>query len=69
MPAVNYSELRKRSPTISIRPLKVFVAEKLPESHVLREIVVCEPDVLAIESFLAKVPIWLMLLRNRSRLH
>jgi hypothetical protein len=50
--------------TVDIRRLKTFVSEKLPEGHLLRELVGAEGDLLKADEFLRKLRIWQRLLRK-----
>jgi hypothetical protein len=46
---------------INMKPIKAFAFEKIPETWILREILLCEDDQLNVEVFLARLPIWLRL--------
>ena len=47
---------------INLQPLKAF-ALKLPSSSPLRVILLLEDDELDVRTFLARMPVWLRLLR------
>jgi len=56
------SDFKKK--TVNVRPLKVFAAEKLPDSS-LRDVLLSEmQDELNIADFLTMVPIYLRLSRR-----
>ena len=48
---------------ISIRKLKDFAFTQLPKDWALREILLSEQDALDIYVFLARLPVWLKLLK------
>lgn len=48
---------------INIRRLKDFAFTQLPKDWPLREILLSEEDELAIQIFLARLPVWLRLSR------
>jgi len=48
---------------INMRPLKQFAYENLPKSP-LRKVLLIEADVLDVHTFLARLPLWLNLLRT-----
>lgn len=56
----HYKMTEKYKNHIDVRPLKQFAYEKLPESP-LKEILLIEDDILDIDAFLARLPIWLRL--------
>jgi hypothetical protein len=47
--------------TVNISTLKQFVAKNYPIGSPLQVVLVGEDDVLSVEAFLAKTPIWLKL--------
>lgn len=51
---------------VCIKPLKEFALEKLPQNSALREVLLSEKDDLTVDGYLAKLNIWLMLLRRSS---
>ena len=51
---------------INIRSLKNFAFEKLPKSSILRELLLDEKEELWMEEFLAKLDLWLKLLRMEN---
>lgn len=51
--------------TVSLRRLKQVVLAQLPDDHPLRAVLLAERDVLTTEEFLAKLPIWLILLHTQ----
>ncbi|MEM3488931.1 MAG: hypothetical protein QXO75_04650 [Nitrososphaerota archaeon] len=59
----NYSGKRERNRVVNIRALKDFVAEKLPSGTPLREVLLMEKDEIEVHDFLAKLEIWLKLLK------
>jgi len=60
-PPTNENSPRRR--VIEIRKLKDF-ALKLPPNSILREILLLEDDELDVHTFLARMPIWLKLIRG-----
>ena len=48
---------------VNLQPLKVF-ALNLPPNSALREILLLEDDELDVHTFLARMPIWLKLIRG-----
>ena len=48
---------------VNLQPLKAF-ALKLPSNSTLREILLLEDDELDVHTFLARMPIWLRLIRG-----
>ncbi len=51
---------------VSTEGLKQLVLERFPEDHPLREVILAERDVLTSDEFLAKLPVWLVLLNRRT---
>jgi hypothetical protein len=54
----NTTELHVASRTVNISNLKDFVAKNYPPGSPLKVVFFCEEDVLSVEAFLAKLPIW-----------
>ena len=50
---------------VSIVSLKRFVKKELPEDSLLRESILAEDNTIFPADYLAKVPIWLKMLRRR----
>lgn len=50
--------------TISITRLKNFAMEKLPQQSAFREVLLSEKDEISSADFLARLPVWLALLRQ-----
>lgn len=50
---------RRGTNKVDLRPLKKWVFCRLPQSSLLRELILMEEDFLSPESFLAKMEIWL----------
>lgn len=59
--ALSHLNQRKR---VDIKPLKVFALEKLPKNCVLRNVMLTDKELLDVDEFLAKMEIWLKLLRE-----
>lgn len=53
--------------TVDIKRLKTFVSERLPEGHLLRDLVGAEDDLLEADEFVRKLRIWQKLLRRSGR--
>jgi hypothetical protein len=53
--------------TVDISKLKAFVDNNFPQESPLRIVFVGEDDPLSAEAFLAKLPIWLKLLKTSTR--
>ncbi len=51
---------------VSTEGLKQMVLARFPEDHPLRQVILAERDVLTSEEFLAKMPVWLVLLNRRT---
>ena len=51
---------------VNFRPVKLFALEKLPANSPLRTVLLAEKDDLATNEFLAKLQIFLVLLRSRD---
>ncbi len=49
--------------TVDIARLKVFAVEGLPKDSKLRELILTEKDMLNVEEFLAKMDVWLKLVK------
>jgi hypothetical protein len=49
---------------IDIRRLKRFALEHLPRDSPLRDVLLAEEDELSVQDFLAKMDLWLKLLRR-----
>lgn len=49
---------------VCVKPLKRFALEKLPQDSPLREVLLCERDELEVSELLARLEIWLLLLRR-----
>jgi hypothetical protein len=58
-PSTRCSEARKKQ--INISSLKSFVAQNYPAGSPLQIVLVDEENVLSLEAFLAKLPVWLKL--------
>ena len=56
--------LAKQLRRVSIVGLKQFAVTRLPKGSALRELLLSERDELAAEEFLAKMDVWLKLLRQ-----
>jgi len=52
---------------INIRKLKNFAFDDLPKDWPLREILLSEDDELDVSTFLARLPLWLNLIRILER--
>lgn len=52
---------------INIRRLKVFAFNNLPKDEALRECLLAERDLLDVNEFLAKMEIWVKLLRVKRK--
>ncbi len=52
----------KLSKTVDIKRLKAFAAEKLPQSMVVKDVILAERDSLETMEFVRKLRIWLRLL-------
>ena len=55
----------KRTPCrklIDMSRLKDFVECNFPPGEPIREVIICEKDIISAEEFLAKLPIWLKLM-------
>jgi len=50
--------------TVDIGRLKVFALERLSKDHLLRDLLLAEPNLLDVNGFVAKIKIWLELLRR-----
>lgn len=46
---------------LDIRPIKRFVAVKLPKEHPLHMVLLMDDDWLDVETFIGRIPIWLRL--------
>ena len=55
------------SRTTDISKLKAFVENNLPQGSPLQVVFVDEDDLLSAEAFLAKLPIWLKLIKLSTR--
>ena len=53
-----------RSTRVDIRKLKIFALEKLPKDWPLREVLLAERDELETSELVAKMEIWLRLMRS-----
>ncbi len=51
---------------VSTEGLKQLVLARFPEDHPLREVILAERDVLTFDEFLAKMPVWLVLLNRKT---
>jgi hypothetical protein len=49
---------------ISIRSLKELVLKRLPKESILRESILAESDELDPNEYIAKVPLWLVMIRS-----
>jgi len=56
-----------RKATIRIRKLKEFAFNHLPKDSMLRDIILSEEDEISVSTFLARLPIWLKLLKIETR--
>jgi len=54
------------SPKLNLRRLKGFALERLPKGSALRDVILAEKDEIGIDEFLAKIDVWLKLLRRES---
>ena len=54
------------STKINIRPIKDFAYTYVPRDYVLRDILLDERDELGAQEFVAKIDIWLKLLRGKG---
>ncbi len=52
--------------SLSMRGLKDLVLAQFPEGHPLREVILAEKDRLTPAEFLAKMPVWFVLLSCRA---
>ena len=50
------------SRVVDIRGLKLWAADVLPRASNLKAVLFIEEDVMSVDAYLAKVPIWLKLL-------
>jgi hypothetical protein len=55
--------------SVNIRKLKDFAFERLPQTSYLRQIILSENEQLSFAEFLAKLNVWMRLLRLESREH
>jgi len=55
--------MSKKGKTINIKPLKIFALNKLPNCS-LRYLLLIEEEKLDVQTFLARMPIWLKLIRG-----
>ncbi len=51
---------------VSTEGLKQLLLARFPEHHPLREVILAERDVLTSDEFLAKLPVWLVLLNRKT---
>jgi len=51
---------------VSTEGLRQLVLARFPEDHPLRDVILAEKDVLTSDEFLAKMPVWLVLLNRRT---
>ncbi len=51
---------------VSTERLKQLVLARFPEEHALRQVILAERDVLTSDEFLAKLPVWLVLLNRKT---
>jgi hypothetical protein len=52
---------------VDIRPLKSFVFERFPKDSAIYDVFSTEQDLLGVSEFLAKVDVWLKLVRRIRR--
>jgi hypothetical protein len=55
-----------RSSTVSLIPLKKFATERLAKNSALRDVLLEEKDEITRPEFLAKMTVWLALLKRRE---
>jgi len=68
MVALSTSNRRKPLPEkINIRKIKDFAFSQLPKNSTLRDIILSEEDEIQVSIFLARLPIWLKLLKTETR--
>ena len=51
---------------INIKSLKEFAVKELPVDSPLREVLISEPDIVEVNEFLAKLPIYLRLVSLKT---
>jgi hypothetical protein len=52
---------------IDLRPLKMFVLQKLSSQSIVRTVILCDNDFVNAEEYVAKVKVWLLLLRLETK--
>lgn len=64
MPRDLQQQLRQGRAKVDIKALKAFALEKFPRDCALRDVLLAERDKLDVNEFLAKMDIWIKLLRR-----
>lgn len=67
MPGDLQHQPRQGRAEVDIKALKAFALEKFPRDCALRDVLLAERDNLEVKEFLAKMDIWVKLLRRVRR--
>ena len=62
-----HTDTQKSTKTVNVSPLRSFALKNLPPTSPLRDVLLNEREELTSQEFLAKLDIWLLLLRKEER--